>query len=144
GNNDGYDSSTTGNINGVYRFPARNSTGSNSLASGGGINTYGVTFDVPNLNINLDNGTRISDLAIGIVFLRGTRVKDCLLQGVALSCYPFHGSEPNDASPSDDFIWNGPAREDFVKVIPLIKGVLPVSEYLGKDELGECGPYPKG
>lgn len=132
GNTSGYDSLSTKNINGVYRFPTRTSASSNSLVSGDGLNTYAITFDIPDLNTILEGSLTILDEVVGIEFVRSERIKDCLFQGVGLACYPFH-----TGNPSDGLVWNQQVnfdgspggRGDFTSAMPLIRGVLPATEY---------------
>ena len=132
GNTSGYDSLSTKNINGVYRFPTRTCSSSNSLVSGNGLNTYAISFDIPDLDTILLDSTSILDEVVGVEFVRSERIKDCLFQGVGLACYPFH-----TGNPSDGLVWNQTTNFDgssggrglFTSAMPLIRGVLPATEY---------------
>ena len=126
GNTSGYSTTDSTNVNGIYRFPTRTCAASNSLLSGGGVNTYAISFDIPDLDTVFPGGS-ILDEIIGIEFVRSERVKDCLFQGVGLACYPFHPGPPING-----MVWNDTNRGVFNSVMPLIRGTLPVHNFRGK------------
>ena len=134
GDTSGYSNTDTKNINGVYRFPTRTSVNSNSLLSNNGLNTFAITFDIPDLSTILFDKTLLDEV-VGIEFVRSERIKDCLFQGVGLACYPFHTGVP-----TDNLVWNqmvdfdgsGVGRGDFTSAMPLVKGILPMSWYTSR------------
>lgn len=122
-NGSGFSNTDTKNVNGTYRFPTRTCTPSNSLSKDNGVNTYAVTFDIPNLSTTLTEGSLLDEV-VGIEFVRSERIKDCLFQGVGLACYPFQTQATGQFK-----AWNNIDRGDFTSVMPLIKGILPASWY---------------
>lgn len=118
---------------GIYRFPNRGATGTTSLyytdSNGEGrITVFGITFKIPSLDVELSNGKKITDLAIGIQFLRGERRPDVLLQGVAFDAIMVPAIDYDHAN-TDEKTWNyneasGGFTEGNSKFVPAFGHVL--------------------
>lgn len=112
---------------GIYRFPNRGAINTNQLFSvdestgEGRLKIFGITFKIPDLGETLSTGKKITDIAIGIQFLRGERRPDVVVQGTAIDTIMVPAIDFDHAGTSEK-LWNynepGGYNESNSKLVP--------------------------